>query len=458
MELAWLIFMFITGACIGSFLNVVIYRLPRGGSIFFPSRSYCPKCGHPIKGYDNIPLVSWLALKGRCRSCKAPISPRYIIIEAITALLVCGLFAWYFIGHWASHTFFGGHGLVSKPLLWPADWPMFLSHAALVCGLLVCAVVDIETWTVPLEVCWFVSIVGIAVAGAAPAGWLGAASASDPLGDPMIGMAVSPACGAAAIGAAIGLVMAIILTKYGFIQQSFLDADESAPAQGGAAGKGPDGKSSQKAMDRKPGDKSSKKKGQAKKASARREDVKERIQAVAITSRPGLSVRTEILREVIFLAPPVIMAFAAYMLVTRVAPLHAAWYDLHGHSATANAWISGHIAQHIVAGESALFGYMIGGLLVWGTRILGTLAFGKEAMGLGDVHIMAAVGACAGWLTPTLAFFIAPIFGLAWAVYLWLARGQRELPYGPWLAAASLAVMLFHDKIMAFVRVYFMMQ
>jgi leader peptidase (prepilin peptidase)/N-methyltransferase len=79
-------------------------------------------------------------------------------------------------------------------------------------------------------------------------------------------------------------------------------------------------------------------------------------------------------------------------------------------------------------------------------------------MGLGDVHIMAAVGACTGWLTPTLAFFLAPIFGLVWAVYLWLARGQRELPYGPWLAAASLAVMLFHDNILAFMRVYFLMQ
>ena len=84
--------------------------------------------------------------------------------------------------------------------------------------------------------------------------------------------------------------------------------------------------------------------------------------------------------------------------------------------------------------------------------ILGTLVFGKEAMGMGDVHILAGVGAVTGWIVPSIAFFIAPLFGLLWAVYLWLGRGQRELPYGPWLAAATLVVMLFYDAFAGYVR------
>jgi leader peptidase (prepilin peptidase)/N-methyltransferase len=268
-------------------------------------------------------------------------------------------------------------------------------------------------------------VIGIVTAGAAPASWPAEA-------------AVSPALGAAAIGAAIGLAAAIVLTKYGFIQRSFIDAEEPPPEPSGNA------------MDKSPKKKSQAAGGQG--------GSKSRVTAVAIASRPGLNVRTEILREVVFLAPPVILAFVAYMLVAHVGLVRAAWAGLHGFATAGHAGGWHGAARYLVTGESALFGYMIGGLLVWGTRILGTLAFGKEAMGLGDVHIMAAVGACTGWVAPTLAFFLAPIFGLAWALYLWLARGQRELPYGPWLAAASVAVMLFHDKIMAFVRAYFVVQ
>jgi leader peptidase (prepilin peptidase)/N-methyltransferase len=74
------------GAIIGSFLNVVAYRLPRAESLATPG-SRCPTCGTPVKPYDNFPVVSWLLLRGRCRSCSAPISPRYPIVEALTAVL-----------------------------------------------------------------------------------------------------------------------------------------------------------------------------------------------------------------------------------------------------------------------------------------------------------------------------------------------------------------------------------
>jgi leader peptidase (prepilin peptidase)/N-methyltransferase len=75
------------GLIIGSFLNVVAYRLPRGESVMFPA-SHCPSCDTPIKPYDNVPVLSWLVLRGRCRSCHHSISARYPIVEAVTAALL----------------------------------------------------------------------------------------------------------------------------------------------------------------------------------------------------------------------------------------------------------------------------------------------------------------------------------------------------------------------------------
>jgi leader peptidase (prepilin peptidase)/N-methyltransferase len=79
----------VMGAIFGSFFNVVAYRLPRGESLSRP-RSRCPGCQTPIKPYDNVPVLSWLALRGRCRACGESISPRYPLVEAGTGLL-CAL-------------------------------------------------------------------------------------------------------------------------------------------------------------------------------------------------------------------------------------------------------------------------------------------------------------------------------------------------------------------------------
>lgn len=77
---------FLFGLVFGSFLNVCIYRLPREISVVSP-RSACPNCGAPIAFYDNIPVLSWFILRGRCRNCRAPISPRYAVVELLTGLL-----------------------------------------------------------------------------------------------------------------------------------------------------------------------------------------------------------------------------------------------------------------------------------------------------------------------------------------------------------------------------------
>lgn len=82
----------VLGALIGSFLNVVIWRLPRHQSIVSPG-SRCPECDRPISFYDNLPVVSWLLLRGRCRHCGATISPRYLLVELLTALAFAAVVA-----------------------------------------------------------------------------------------------------------------------------------------------------------------------------------------------------------------------------------------------------------------------------------------------------------------------------------------------------------------------------
>ena len=85
-ELFKLIFFFFLGTVIGSFLNVVIYRMPRNKSIIYPSSS-CPNCGYKIKWYENIPIISYILLKGKCKNCSSKISLRYPLVELLTGVL-----------------------------------------------------------------------------------------------------------------------------------------------------------------------------------------------------------------------------------------------------------------------------------------------------------------------------------------------------------------------------------
>src|ERR1041385_1668614 len=90
--LVYIVFLFTLGACIGSFLNVVVWRLPRGESLVTPP-SRCPICEHRLAWYDNIPVFGWLALRRRCRYCHTPISAEYPTVEFITG----ALFVFYYV-------------------------------------------------------------------------------------------------------------------------------------------------------------------------------------------------------------------------------------------------------------------------------------------------------------------------------------------------------------------------
>ncbi|AGA30571.1 prepilin peptidase [Singulisphaera acidiphila] len=81
------LFLAIFGAAVGSFVNVCVYRIPKGLSLFRP-RSRCPLCRQPVALRDNVPILGWLLLRGRCRSCRMPISVRYPLVEALVAMIL----------------------------------------------------------------------------------------------------------------------------------------------------------------------------------------------------------------------------------------------------------------------------------------------------------------------------------------------------------------------------------
>ncbi len=151
-EMPWLfaVFTFMLGCCIGSFLNVCIWRIPRGESVV-TAPSHCPNCGHNIRWYENIPLVSWLALRGKCSGCKQPITIRYFMVELLTGVLFLLVFA---------------------KILY-LGWP--LTFLPLYFGLIMLAVctvfIDIKHRIIPDRITYPTMILGILSAMAFPETW-----------------------------------------------------------------------------------------------------------------------------------------------------------------------------------------------------------------------------------------------------------------------------------------------
>ncbi len=140
------------GLVVGSFLNVVIHRVPRGASVVRPA-SACPACGSPVRRRDNVPVLSWLLLRGRCRDCGAPISVRYPVVELATAALFVGASALLGLG----------------PRAWAL--PVYLYIAAVGLAL---ALIDLETRRLPNAIVlpsYVVVGVGLTLASAATQDW-----------------------------------------------------------------------------------------------------------------------------------------------------------------------------------------------------------------------------------------------------------------------------------------------
>ena len=136
----WSLVFFVFGCIVGSFLNVCIYRLPLGLSIVTPP-SHCPHCQYSIPWYLNVPLVTWLVLRGRCKNCGAPISPRYFIVELLTGVA--------FLGCWLA---FGK----ASPVI-------AILYTILLAGLIAATFIDFEHFIIPDEITYGGMAVGLIV-------------------------------------------------------------------------------------------------------------------------------------------------------------------------------------------------------------------------------------------------------------------------------------------------------
>ncbi len=316
-----LIFLFLYGAVIGSFLNVCIYRIPRKEGfrdslkgILRPPSS-CPGCGNRIPIWDNIPVLGWLKLKGRCRFCRMRISPRYPLIEFFNGLLFVTVY-WLevptslMIADSVVHSPLGPVGVPGSGWLSPqavVHW-RYAYHIVLFEALVVATFIDFDLKIIP-----------------------------DPITLPTM---------------AIGLVGAWIIGQVHLVPLWF-----QSPS------------------------------------------VARSLQLVLPEWTSGL------------LSGPAVPG----------------WFSQYPH------W-HGLLVS--------LAGLVVGGGLVWSVRIVGHWVLRQEAMGFGDVILMAMIGSFLGWQPTIVVFFIAPACALIFGVISWLLWRNREIPYGPYLSIGTLIVVL----------------
>lgn len=414
-----IVFLFLVGACVGSFLNVVVWRLPRvepredesgwryywrcWHALSWPP-SHCPGCGNTLKWYDNLPIVGWLKLGGKCRYCKGPISSRYPIIETITALLFVFYYVMFYIVEVgpcpplppAPRLFSDS---LPTNLFVPIGWPVLTLYLFLVAALLAASLIDAELFLIPAPINWTVAAVGLLFhtfydhpTAAGALNLIGTSAGASPIA-------------ALAAGAGVGLSISIVLWSRGLLPISFAQGEPILEVD--------------------------------------REAVEREIKEARRTGKPlpmlppdytPRQIRAEMRFEMLFLMPPMALAVLWFLLTEHVPALRPLWQ-----STLAHHWASGFLG--------ALWGGLVGAFVVWITRILGTLAFGRVAMGLGDVDLMFAVGAVLGAGAATVAFFLAPFFGIAIALYLLVTGSRREVPYGPYLSLATGLVMLIYCKV-----------
>ena len=359
-----LLHLFVFGAVLGSFLNVCIYRMPQHErlgaqlrSIVSPPSS-CPGCGQPILRRDNIPLVGWLRLRGRCRFCRTWISPRYPLIELLNGLLFV-LVYWVEVpgGFGATLTDSGTFALLGPQLipdgLSPVTWLnlRYVYHMVLIEALVVATFIDFDHMIIP-DGCTVPAMI-------------------------------------------VGVIGGFALAQVFLVPVWFQEPE------------------------------------------------------IARMLRPY--------------TPDWIAGLPGAMNVPDVR-----WDpDYMGRVARLEipAWVRG--MPHIHGLAVSLAGLIVGGGMVWVLRIIGRLVLGREAMGFGDVVLMAAIGSFVGWQPVVTVFFIAPVCALAvlaiqqvWRVLrktggLMFGRrglraaeaGPREIPYGPYLSLAALILIVGWKQI-----------
>jgi leader peptidase (prepilin peptidase)/N-methyltransferase len=398
-----LVFLFLIGSCVGSFLNVVVHRLPLGLSLVNPP-SRCPKCERRLAWYDNIPVLGWIKLGGKCRWCHQPISPRYPIFEALTGLLFVAYAVAVFVFGYGPCVAHGGPIVSDVGLPLPAplanvanDWPLLAIHLFLIAALLAASLIDIETFTIPDVIPLSVAVFSIACHGLL---MLPRTPGS---------LYVGPVLALAAAGATAGYLLSLLLLRLKVLRRSFPTGEPMM-------------------LDRA--------QWQAEIDAAASEGREPNVPKDPPIHWTRGMLNEEMAKEIAFIFFPV----AGFVLGLFFAHRTSAGHDL---SAAIAGW-------PMVPGMlGAVLGGLAGGASIWCVRIGGTLGFGKVAMGLGDIYLMAAVGCAVGGSLASLAIFPAAIFGLAFTLYAYFARATREVPFGPYLAAGTVTLMLLACPVMS---------
>jgi len=539
----------VLGAVIGSFLNVVVYRIPRGLSIGRPRWSFCPCCGHSIRPHHNVPVLSWLLLRGRCADCRASISVVYPAVECLTALVFISIWDALFIAR-----------VVPSVGSVPAAWPLAVSYLVLFAALIACSAMDIDQYIVDIRICLLVVIVGVLLngfaglprePGAEPdcrrSTEVGSAALAPPrpivrdasrrgyvpLLPPSLclaalagGLAWVGTMGVAALlrrrrgtgeeqdaGAVSSGAPAVIVTDAtggagGTAAGSVTTAD-AGEAAAGSCGRFEDLQEDEGEGETDSAAGSCKRQGPqfpsrfqplpivllfallvglivwlsvapawgaasvpagwqrgiltcialmsalVLTSTVRREadaEVVEEIEA----GRTGA--RAMALRELAWLAPAAIACVIVLAAARRSGAMDVDWGSAvrwleaaSGSGASSGSGVSsGWVVSFGLAAVHALAAAILAAAMGWTVRILGTLAFGKEAFGTGDIYIMAAIAAAGGFWLLFFAFFLAAILALVGVLATVFWKTHRAIPFGPWLSLGAMVALWLQGILVRF--------
>ncbi|MFI5379198.1 MAG: prepilin peptidase, partial [Tepidisphaerales bacterium] len=217
-----ILFIFAFGACVGSFLNVVVWRVPRGQSLVTPP-SRCPSCETPLAWYDNIPVFGWLMLRGRCRYCAEPVSFRYPLVEFLTGAIFVFYYWVFFVVHAGPcipHMVPGIAGLPKHVEYAHLDtiqqhWPIYGLYLFLVASLLAASLIDAELFIIPVGIPWTCAVVGLCVHSLI--------DHTNLPGNVMIGP--RSLWGPLTMGSGFGLLVSMVLFLFGKLPPSFPDGE-----------------------------------------------------------------------------------------------------------------------------------------------------------------------------------------------------------------------------------------
>ena len=420
----WLSFWTVLGLCVGSFLNVVIYRLPRNKSLHDPVWSACPSCRHRIKWYDNIPVISFILLRGRCRMCGVPISTRYLVFEVLMALVVLMLLDAFFIGQVRAGFSDSRFGLTDRLA---SDWPILVAHIILFACLLSMSAIDLEhywvdirftnlatlagfaghiLWTPRHTTTWIRPYDSTAVASMIALFGLGITwivytcrptdhdDEDQPLDEEVPSGSSTetptrrrPPPSLASPSRMTGW-LALVLLIMAF---TFMAMDEIDVVAMRHLGRGLFPLSFLFAL-------------VVRESMVVRDSDQEIVDAIH-EERHGA--RRMVLREAAYLLPAVMGAIVGVWFMCSESQASSAVSEaLHSGTRVWNVSLWRHWTP-LMGLATAASGYMIAGAIGWAVRIFFTLIFGKEAFGVGDIHLMAATGCVAGWPVVALGGFLA---------------------------------------------------